>query len=190
MRTVVFENLKITKSDFPTLPNRGAAYAAELQTQFAASVRTMSLDRLESSLALAGIKPPTVEVNNAPPQVLVSYSPAILVPIDGAPVLKPVPSHSRVQRVINTRALILKGGFGDNFYMHVFDGWLTASTIAGPWTQATHGAVRQEGGQRHRADAVQGRHGRPARRRSQGQPEAVAGQWRAHHLHAAGCRAN
>ena len=32
MRTVVFENLKITKSDFPTLPNRGAAYAAELQT--------------------------------------------------------------------------------------------------------------------------------------------------------------
>jgi hypothetical protein len=33
MRTVVFENLKITKSDFPTLPNRGAAYAAELQTR-------------------------------------------------------------------------------------------------------------------------------------------------------------
>ena len=31
-RTVVFENLKITKSDFPTLPNRGAEYAAELQT--------------------------------------------------------------------------------------------------------------------------------------------------------------
>ena len=32
-RTVVFENLKITKSDFPTLPDRGAAYAAELQTR-------------------------------------------------------------------------------------------------------------------------------------------------------------
>ena len=139
MRTVVFENLKITKSDFPALPNRGAAYAAELQTRFAASVKTMSLDRLESSLALVGIKPPTVEVNNAPPQVLVSYSPAILVPIDGAPVLKPVPNHSQVQRVINTRALILKGGFGDNYYMHVFDGWLQASTINGPWTQATMG---------------------------------------------------
>ncbi len=110
-RTVVFENLKITKSDFPTLPNHGAAYAAELQKQFAASMRSISLDRLEASLALAGVKPPTVAVNNAPPQVLVSYSPAILVPIDGAPVLKPVPGHSRVQRVINTRALILKGGW-------------------------------------------------------------------------------
>src|SRR5262252_8223328 len=34
-RMVVFENLKITKSDFPTLPNRGAQYATELQTRFA-----------------------------------------------------------------------------------------------------------------------------------------------------------
>jgi len=139
MRTVVFENLKITKSDFPTLPNRGAAYAAELQTRFAASVKTMSLDRLQSSLALVGVKPPTVEVNNTPPQVLVSYSPAILVPIDGAPVLKPVPNHTRWQRVINTRALILQGGLGNNFYIHVFDGWLSASSINGPWTQATLG---------------------------------------------------
>ena len=32
MRTVVFENLRISKIDFPTLPDHGAAYAAELQT--------------------------------------------------------------------------------------------------------------------------------------------------------------
>ncbi len=91
LRTVTFENLRISKIDFPTLPNRGAAYATELQTEFAKSIRTISLDRLEASLALAGIKPPTVAVQNNPPQVIVSYSPAILVPIDGAPVLKPVP---------------------------------------------------------------------------------------------------
>src|SRR5271166_2819578 len=92
LRTVTFENLKISKIDFPTLPNRGAAYATELQTQFAASIRTISLDRLESSLALAGIKPPMVAVQNNPPWVIVSYSPAILVPIDGAPVRRPVPN--------------------------------------------------------------------------------------------------
>ena len=138
-RTVVFEKLTITKSDFPTLPNHGAAYTAELQKQFATGLKSISLDRLEASLALAGVKPPTVAVNNAPPQVLVSYSPAILVPIDGAPVLKAVPGHSQVQRVINTHALILKGGFGDNFYVHVYDGWLTSGSISGPWTQATLG---------------------------------------------------
>ena len=74
LRTVTFENLRISKIDFPTLPNHGAAYASELQTEFAKSVRTISLDRLESSLALTGIKPPTVAVQNNPPHVIVSYS--------------------------------------------------------------------------------------------------------------------
>ena len=140
-RMVVFENLKITKSDFPTLPDRGAQYAAELQTRFAADLKTISLDRLEESLAAAGVKASPVQVNNAPPQVIVSYSPAILVPIDGAPVLKPVPNHSRAQRVINTRALILQGGLGNNFYIHVYDGWLSATGINGPWTQAMPGPL-------------------------------------------------
>ena len=141
LRMVVFENLKITKSDFPTLPDRGAQYAAELQARFAADVKTISLDRLEASLAAAGIKPSSVPVNNTPPQVFVSYSPAILVPIDGAPVLKPVPNHPRAQRVINTRALILQGGFGNNFYIHVYDGWLSSTGIDGPWTQAMPGPL-------------------------------------------------
>jgi hypothetical protein len=148
-RMVVFEDLKITKADFPTLPNRGAVYTAELQRQFATDLRTISLDRLEASLAAAGIKPPAVPVNNAPPQVIISYSPAILVPIDGAPVLKPVPNHSRVQRVINTRALILQGGFGNMYYIHVYDGWLAADSITGPWTQAALGPL-----QRNVADSI------------------------------------
>ncbi len=140
-RTVVFENLQITKLDFPTLPDHGASYRAELQKRLGTDVRTISLDRLQTSLAAAGIKPPTVPVNNAPPQVIVSYTPAILVPIDGAPVMKPVPNHSRAQRVINTRALILQGGFGNDFYIHVYDGWLTSSTINGPWSQASPGLL-------------------------------------------------
>jgi len=59
LRTVTFQNLQISKIDFPTLPGRGAAYSAGLQTEFGKAVRTISLDRLEASLALAGIKPPT-----------------------------------------------------------------------------------------------------------------------------------
>jgi hypothetical protein len=136
LRTVTFENLRIGKIDFPTLPDHGAAYAQQLQTQFGRQVRTIALDRLEASLALAGVKPPAVEVQNNPPQVIVSTTPAILVPIDGAPVLKPVPDDARFQRVINTQALILKGGLGDKLYLHVYDGWLEAGAIGGPWTQS------------------------------------------------------
>jgi hypothetical protein len=134
LRTVTFENLKISKIDFPTLPNRGAAYVAKLQTQFVASIRTISLDRLDSSLALAGIKPPTVDVESKPPWVIVSYSPAILVPIDSAPVLKAA-ADSQLQRVINTRALILQVP-GENFFIHIYDGWLTSNSISGPWAQS------------------------------------------------------
>jgi hypothetical protein len=141
-RMVVFENMQITKLDFPTLPDHGAMYRAELQKRLTSDARSISLDRLEASLAAAGIKLAPVEVANLPPQVIISYSPAILVPIDGAPVLKPVPNHSLVQRVINTRALILQGGLGNNFYIHVYDGWLTSSTIDGPWTQAALGPVQ------------------------------------------------
>ena len=62
LRTLTFENMRISKIDFPTLPNHGAAYTTELQTEFPKSIRTIALDRLEASLALAGIKPPTVAV--------------------------------------------------------------------------------------------------------------------------------
>jgi hypothetical protein len=142
-REVVFEDLRVTKSDFPTLPERGAAYAAEVQKRFASDLKTISLDRLESSLAAAGVKPSAVTVDNTPPRVIVSYSPAILVPIDGAPVLKPIPNHARFQRVINTRALIVKGGFDDRYYIHVYDGWLASNGLSGPWSQASLAPLMQ-----------------------------------------------
>ena len=135
-RRVTFDNLQITRRDFPTLANNGAAYAAELQKRLAGGLRTISLDRLEASLAASGIKPSPVGVDNTPPRVIVSTTPAILVPVDGAPVLKPVADHPRLQRVINTRALIVKDGFRDGYYLHVYDGWLVADTLDGPWAQA------------------------------------------------------
>ena len=132
-RTVVYENMKISKLDFPTLPDHGAAYSTELQADFIKTIGSISLDRMEAALAAAGIKATPVEVNNTPPQVIVSYTPAILVPIDGAPVIKPT-SDARFQRVVNTRALILQGGLEQNFFIHVYDGWLSSSSISGPWT--------------------------------------------------------
>ena len=131
-RTVVYENMKISKLDFPTLPDHGAAYSTELQADFIKTIGSISLDRMEAALAAAGIKATPVEVNNTPPQVIVSYTPAILVPIDGAPVIKPT-SDTRFQRVVNTRALILQGGLEQNFFIHVYDGWLSSSSISGPW---------------------------------------------------------
>ena len=38
---------------------------------------------------------------------------------------------------------------GDSYYIHVYDGWLTSSSLGGPWTQASFGPV-----ERKVADAV------------------------------------
>jgi len=51
----------------------------ELQRRVASHVRTISLDRLESSLALTGVNPPAVDVKNNPSQVFVGYSLALLI---------------------------------------------------------------------------------------------------------------
>ena len=141
LRTVVFSEVTITKSNFPTLPDQGAAYATELKAKFGAATRTISLERVEASLKAAGVKSPSFPVLNDPPRIIISYSPAILVPIDGAPIIKPVLDASRFKRVINTHALILQGGPGDAFFLHVFDGWVSASSLDGPWAQARRAPI-------------------------------------------------
>ena len=138
-RTVVLENVAIYRSDFPLLPDRGAAYAAELGQRIASDLRTISLDRMEAALAAAGVQAPPVAVNNDPPQILVAQQSALLVPIDGAPVLKPVAQTTRFQRVVNTRALLLEGGVSGSYYLHLYDGWMTADSLSGPWSVAKPG---------------------------------------------------
>ncbi len=132
-RTVVIDRIEITKSDFPTLPDHGAAYSAELGRRFASAVRVVALDQLKASPALAASAPPPVAVQNTPPRVIVSYAQAILVPIDGAPALRPVPGSAQFLRVINTRALILQRAVEKDYFIHVFDGWLYSASLDGPW---------------------------------------------------------
>ena len=142
-RTVVFEDLQVSKSDFPTLPDHGAAFKTELQTRLAGDLRTISLDRLQASLVAAGGKMASIGVDNTPPQIFVSNRPAILVPVDGAPVLKAIAHHARYQRVINTRALIVQDTRGSTYYLHVYDGWLASTSLSGPWSQAFRGPVME-----------------------------------------------
>ena len=49
--------------------------------------------------------------------------------------LRRVPD-SRFERVINTRALIARRRGGSTYYLHVYDGWLSAAAVDGPWRRA------------------------------------------------------
>ncbi|MGO9377295.1 MAG: hypothetical protein ACLP29_01935 [Dissulfurispiraceae bacterium] len=135
-RMVLLEDLTITKTKFPTLPDNGYAYMRALQTQLAATAkRIISLDRLEASLAASETaKPVGIPVDNTPPAILVSYKPAILIPIDGNPDWRQVP-NTQFERVINTHALILRPQGSSTLYLHIYDGWLYAGTLQEPWLQ-------------------------------------------------------
>lgn len=135
-RLVTLEELGVSQIRFPTLPDNGAGYLTALRQALPGALATISLNRLEASLAASGTaRPAALEVNNAPPAIIVSYGPAILVPIEGEPVWRQA-ADSRFDRVVNTQALIARTRGGGTLYLHVYDGWMSAESLAGPWTQA------------------------------------------------------
>jgi hypothetical protein len=136
-RTVELNDLVITKSGFPTLPDRGAQYLPALRTAMAGAMQTMALDSLEASLAASQtVQPTTHAVRNDPPRVIVAYGPALLVPIEGTPVVKPI-ADTRFERVINTQAMLARTRLESTWYLHVFDGWVSSTSLNGPWTRAS-----------------------------------------------------
>jgi hypothetical protein len=103
----------ISKINSPTLPDKGAQYLAAFRTAIVPALQTMALDSLEASLAASQtVKPQGQAVRNEPPRVDRRYGPALLVPIDGKPVVKSMPD-SRFERVINTQAMIARTRFGN-----------------------------------------------------------------------------
>ena len=133
-RLVYLEDLQITKASFPSASANSTGWQATLQQLLPETCRTIALDRLEAELAVQqeirqGSGQP---LRNAPPRVIFSSVPAILVLVDGQPVLRP--AGGGFQRVINTRPLLLENG--GTFYLHVFDGWMQAGALSGPWAVA------------------------------------------------------
>ncbi|MCE2969059.1 MAG: hypothetical protein LW847_02320, partial [Burkholderiales bacterium] len=135
-RTVALQDVSVAQIKFPTLPDNGRQYLSGLRAGLNNALSIMALDSLEASLAVSqSVKPTGHAVNNTPPKVIVAYGPALLVPIEGAPAVRAVPG-TNFERVINTQALIARPRGSATWYLHVYDGWLSAPAIAGPWTAA------------------------------------------------------
>jgi hypothetical protein len=132
---VTLFNISLLQIDFPTLPDHGQKYYADLGRFLPAGTKQVSLDRLQAFLSVEKVTPRTVAVKNDPPQILVSYKPAVLVPIHGSPILGKLPDPS-LQKVVNTRVLIIYGPSGE-VLLHVYDGWMAAPALNGPWHVAT-----------------------------------------------------
>lgn len=133
-RAVVLTDLQLPAASFPTATDKQANYLELAREQLKTrSTLTVSLDQLESAMAIAQVearKPESLPVRNDPPDIIFSTAPAVLMLVDGQPALKPS-GVAGVQRVINTRSLLLQK---DNRFYTVVDGhWASAPTLNGPW---------------------------------------------------------
>jgi hypothetical protein len=128
-------DIKITRADFPSAQAETPKYLAALRQEFPRHTPTLTLERLESSLTLSRTLPKPGRLNNTPPNIIVTTRPAELVSIDGPPAWRPV-AGTTLQRVINTRFLLLKDQSGQ-CYLHLFDGYLEAPSLSGPWKVAS-----------------------------------------------------
>jgi hypothetical protein len=136
-RVVTLDRVEIEKLEFPAVP---AQEVERLKGLIAADIahrtRTIALDRLEAALDVAteAQKTESIPLRNDPPHLLFTEKPGLLISVDGEPAWKPIPA-SGLERAINTRAMLVKTAQGQLF-VHVFDGWLSAPALEGPWAVA------------------------------------------------------
>ena len=132
---VLLTDITIPEGNFPTAPDKGTAYVAALRTHFGTTPVKIALGRLEAGLAIAqaGKQSVSEPIDNQPPRIIFSSSPALLVLIDGPPALRPF-GATAYMRVINTRALVVLDQARGSYYLRALGSWMKAPAIEGPWT--------------------------------------------------------
>jgi hypothetical protein len=131
-RTVYVSNIEVLDARFPSLD---AAHAAALQARlhqvYPTLTMTVSLPHMIASLEHLNEPVRSVAANTEPPKILVSNVPAIVLLVDGKPILAPI-SGLTLQYVVNTNWDL----FYDGSAYYLLDGktWLTAKDLTGAWT--------------------------------------------------------
>ena len=132
--TVFLSNPQVTSVSFPSLDPATTAQMNELMKTFLnpSATMTISLDRLVASVK-KGQTPPLASVNNDPPQIFISMKPAILLLVNGAPIMEPIAS-SNLQFIVNANWPVFVEQSSSNYYLFDGKGWLTSNRLQGTWT--------------------------------------------------------
>ena len=108
-------------------------------------------------------------VKNDPPRVIFSTTPALLVLVDGKPVLRQVEGTSlSLQRVVNSWALILVDQKGGKHYLRAVGRWFEAGTLDGPWAVAVRPPAALDAAMQTVAEEPAGEPPRRSRPRGEG----------------------
>ena len=136
-RLVDFSNLKITESNFPTLPKeQNREVVTEIDNGFPKAERVIALDRVLASVDRSQIIPKEVTgVKADPPRIFFSDTPALLVNLDSDPIWSPIREND-LKFAVNTNWDLFEHEPTKTFYLRNEGSWLKAADVKGPWTPA------------------------------------------------------
>ena len=129
--TVFVRNITVISSRFPQLDaTQEGAMQERVRQVYPTMTFTISLERMIASVEKANAPVQTITAVPQPPPIFISNSPAILLLVEGKPVLAPVPGTT-LQYVVNTNWDL----FFDNSNYYLLDGktWLKSKDLNGPW---------------------------------------------------------
>ncbi len=133
-KIVWLTNLKIMNTSFPSLDPQSSAKMGQLVQTFLPPSVNISMYRLIASIP--GNKPPSeVLLKNDPPQIFVSYRPAILLEVDGQPVRTPI-ENTQLEYVLNTHWRLFFDKSQSAYFLLLGQQWLRSNDLHGPWSSA------------------------------------------------------
>lgn len=134
-RTVYLRDVTVTDVRFSSLSGDQAKSADELFRQIAPTEgQPISMDRLMADLDQDKVEAKGVAVKNDPPKIFYSASPAVLLMVEGDPVLAPI-EKTDMEFVVNTNWDLFLEKKKKQYYLLVNNAWLTSKDLNGPWTQ-------------------------------------------------------
>jgi hypothetical protein len=132
---VFMSNLRVLNTYFPSQDPATSAQLGQLFRTFLPPTVNISLERVVAYTPKPqSVK--TVSLNNDPPFIFVSNTPAILLGVDGDPVFADLP-HTDLKFVVNTLWPLFFDKSISRYYLLVNNIWLGATDLHGPWSRVT-----------------------------------------------------
>lgn len=137
-RTVFIRDIEATSVRFPSIdPAQTASMEQLFKTLVPKGGEPISLDRLMADIDRTKVTGPGAPIKNDPPQIFFSSSAAVLLIVEGEPVLAPI-DKTDLQFVVNANWDVFFDKDSKDYFMLASDGvWMTASDLKERWKQAT-----------------------------------------------------
>ncbi|MCK5704725.1 MAG: hypothetical protein KAI29_26410, partial [Cyclobacteriaceae bacterium] len=138
-RTVLLEKMDIIKTHFPDIVDeeKSSSFTTLLSAEMESWNLEMSLDRILASMAeVENLKVLSDDINNDPPSIYFRTSPAVLMMIDGEPILEE-DEETKIEYVVNTPFFMVKDPKKEKYYVKGGPFWYVSTEMLKGWEETS-----------------------------------------------------